>query len=88
MLDAMEIKSEARLRWFELLKRESGYQYKDELPGGRFMNVARGKLEEEVAEEGLDADIWSAVVNPKSVRQKQDHIFRKKEKYTFIVTVH
>lgn len=54
-----------------------------ELSGGKFMDVVRGKLKEEVAEEGLDADSWSAVVKAKG---KNKTIFLE-EKSTFIITV-
>lgn len=47
------------------------------------MDVVRGKLKEEVAEEGLDADSWSAVVKAKG---KNKTIFLE-EKSTFIITV-
>lgn len=59
---------------------------RSELLGGRFMDVVRGNLEEEVAEEGLDAVSWSAVVNPKA--KGRNNFSEEKERYTFIVIVH
>lgn len=52
------------------------------------MDVVRGNLEEEVAEEGLDAVSWSAVVNPKAKGRNKANFSEEKERYTFIVIVH
>lgn len=85
MLDVMEIKSEARLRWFGLLKRESigRRMLRPKLPGWSFIDVARGKSEEEVPEEGLNANSWSAVLNPKAKGRNNTCLFRQKRKIYF-----
>lgn len=85
----MEIKSDARLRWFGLLKRESigKRMLRPKLPGGSFIDVARGKLDEEVPEEGLNANSWSAVLNPKA-KGRNNTIFQTEKKNILLLSLY
>lgn len=76
-----------QLEGHQMVSGVSRRMLRSNLRSGRFMDVAREKLEEEGVKEGLDADSWFAVVNPKAKDRNKTIFFRRKRKNIFIFIV-